>query len=245
MIRTLIVDDDPDVVLMHRLFVEAIDGFEVAGTVDRGAEVLPFLESRAVDLVLLDVHLPDLGGLEVLAGLRAAGHAPGVIMITAASDRDTVGAAIGRGIDDYLVKPFTMGDFKRRLESFRAVREAAGRDDAGALGQAQIDRMLGAGRGTPAGPQSGAVPASTVPVAGAPSPLPKGYARPTLDLVSGALRGAGADLSAQEVAERCGISRVSARRYLDLMAERGLAELRPRYGSAGRPEHRYRWTGRG
>lgn len=63
-----------------------------------------------------------------------------------------------------------------------------------------------------------------------------------MDLVAGVLREAEGDVSASEVAERAGVSRVTARRYLEHLCAVGRAELRMRYGSTGRPEHLYRWT---
>ena len=78
--------------------------------------------------------------------------------------------------------------------------------------------------------------------AGSTVRLPKGLSRATLELVVRALSAAGGDLSAQEVAAATGLSRVSARRYLEHLAECGRAELSLRYGAAGRPQHRYRWT---
>lgn len=230
-IRTIIVDDDPDVLRMHRLFVESLDGFEVAGTAARAAEVGPALEAAPdADLVLLDVHLPDGNGVDVLTELRARHPNVGVIMITAAAEAETVRAAIGRGIDGYLVKPFTVEDFRRRLAAFRAAREP----DPGRLAQAEIDALMG---------ETTTAPAAVVPSAADPhaAALPKGYSQPTLNLVAAAVQAADEDVSAAQVGEACGISRVSARRYLDLLTRRGQAELRPRYGSAGRPEHRYRW----
>jgi response regulator of citrate/malate metabolism len=64
--------------------------------------------------------------------------------------------------------------------------------------------------------------------------------RDTLDAVISALR-AGSGLSAAEVAERIGASRITARRYLEYLAGAGLVDRLPRYGGAGRPEHEYRW----
>jgi two-component system CitB family response regulator len=61
--------------------------------------------------------------------------------------------------------------------------------------------------------------------------------------VAQALQDAGRELSSGEAAELCGMSRVSARRYLEHLAGQGLARVRPRYGSAGRPENGYRWVG--
>ncbi|MFF5792526.1 response regulator [Paeniglutamicibacter sp. NPDC012692] len=261
MIKTLIVDDDPDVALLHARYVAALEGFEVAGVLQRGGPVLAFLEENQVDLVLLDVHLPDMNGLQVLEDLRGSGYDTGVVMITAASERDMVRFAVGRGIDDYLVKPFTVADFNQRLEAFRASRSQLTARVEPRLDQGDIDSMLRAGipdrhvgvTAAPAVVEAGAAGAG----AGAPSaatwtanvPLPKGFSLPTVELVGQALRGAAGrggagDLSASEVSESCGISRVSARRYLEMMTERGLAELRPKYGAPGRPEHRYRLVGK-
>ncbi|MBG6085124.1 response regulator [Zhihengliuella flava] len=225
-IRTLIVDDDVDVVRMHELLVRSLDGFEVAGTAPRIAEAARALEAGGVDLVLLDVHLPDGSGVDLLTQLRARFPHVGVIMITAAAEADTVRAAIGRGVDGYLVKPFTVDDFRRRLVAFRA--ERAQRPDR--LSQDAIDALIS---GTGPAPRTGPLPAAAA--------LPKGFAQPTYDLVAAAVREAREDVSATHIASTCGISRVSARRYLDLLERRGVVELRPKYGSAGRPEHRYRW----
>lgn len=243
MIRTLIVDDDPDIARLHARYVDALDGFEVAGVLERGGPVLAFLEEQPVDLVLLDVNLPDMDGLQVLEDLRGSGHETGVIMITAASERDTVRFAVGRGIDDYLVKPFTVTDFNRRLEAFRVARSEAAPEVGPILDQGDIDFMLRAGE-----PEGRAASRGAAAPVDSGAPLPKGFSQPTVQLVGQALReaagrGGAGDMSAAEVSEGCGISRVSARRYLEMMAGRGLAELRPKYGAPGRPEHRYRWTG--
>lgn len=274
MIRTLIVDDDFAVAGMHRRFVEALEGFEVAGVLERGLPVAGFLAEHEVDLVLLDVHLPDRSGVQVLEDLRAAGSDVAVIMVTAASERDTVRRALGHGVDGYLVKPFSREQFNERLLAFAALHADPARSDREALDQeldqAEIDRLVrgaaglppraeGSAASTPAGSTAGeagggaatgpatgtASTASTADSGGLPARLPKGFSVPTLRLVADALReaGAGVDRSAREVAEACGISRVSARRYLDLLTGHGLAELRPRYGATGRPEHRYLWTG--
>ncbi|MGW9550547.1 response regulator transcription factor [Citricoccus zhacaiensis] len=265
MIRTLVVDDDFAVAGMHRRFVEALDDFEVVGVLERGLPVAEFLAQHEVDLVLLDVHLPDRAGVQVLEDLRSAGHDVAVIMVTAASERDTVRRAVGHGVDGYLVKPFSREEFNERLREFAALLAAHGGSGQGTgsapeLDQTEIDRLVRGASGRAPGdveqlpaaaqPQAAAEPrvaapsSAAAPAGGIPNRLPKGYSAPTLNLVGAALReaGSGVDLSAREVAAVCGISRVSARRYLELLTERGLAELRPRYGATGRPEHRYAWT---
>ncbi|MFC7403315.1 response regulator [Citricoccus sp. GCM10030269] len=258
MIRTLVVDDDFAVAAMHRRFVEALDGFEVVGVLERGTPVAGFLAEHEVDLVLLDVHLPDRSGVQVLEELRAGGSDVAVIMVTAASERDTVRRAVGFGVDGYLVKPFGREEFNQRLEEFAVLASDPGGPDRESLrgqelDQAEIDGLVRGASGlsaSAAGTSADSAPGTptsteTSDDGGLPARLPKGFSVPTLRLVAAALQeaGAGVDRSARDVAAACGISRVSARRYLELLTERGLAELRPRYGTAGRPEHRYLWTG--
>lgn len=254
MIRTLVVDDDFAVAGLHRRYLQGMEHFEVVGVLERGAGVLPFVQSGQVDLILLDVHLPDLTGLEVLAQLRAAGCTAHVIMITANNEREAVRQAVGHGVEDYLVKPFTVDEFKQRLALYAQRVLAAQQPEPDEperldeLGQAEIDQLLKAasGRGEPS--SAAVIELEPGSMTGAETErLPKGFTAPTMALVGEALRTAGGQpdgtLSSLEVAERCGISRVSARRYLDFLVQCGKAQLRPRYGSAGRPEHRYSWVG--
>lgn len=245
-IRTLVVDDDFAVAGLHRRYLATMEGFEVVGVLERGSSVAPFLAEHHVDLVLLDVHLPDLTGLEVLDVVRGLDIAVDIIMITADSERESVRKAVGHGVEDYLVKPFNVQDFRARLDAYAQRARRRSSTSAAALGQSEVDRLLEAATGrapVPSGAtvrlEAGSAPASET------TSLPKGFTAPTMALVSQALRealpqGDGA-ISAKELAGGCGISRVSARRYLDFLVERKLAELKPRYGAAGRPEHRYRW----
>jgi response regulator of citrate/malate metabolism len=121
----------------------------------------------------------------------------------------------------YLVKPFDYDDLRVRLESFRAAHLAL--SGTGAPGQEDIDAVFGA-----------AAPAAS-------AALPKGLSPETAGLVEAALREAG-ELSAAECADVVGISRVSARRYLEHFVARGSAVVRLQYGG-GRPERRYRSPG--
>ncbi len=230
-IRVLVVDDDFAVADVHRAYVENVPGFSVVAVAHTGAQALRAVEDRQPDLVLLDIHLPDMSGLEVLRRLRARpdGADVDVLAITAAREVETVRTAMAGGVADYLVKPFPLRVFRERLESYAAQREKLLRlsaRKATVQDQHEVDRLL-----------------SARPRRGEDRDLPKGLSRHTLQLVGETLRDADGDLSAVEAANGCGLSRVSARRYLEQLVAMGLAELRPRYGSAGRPEHGYLWTG--
>ena len=224
MIRVLVVDDDFMVARIHRSYVEKVPGFRVLGEAHTAAQALQSVQAQAPDLVLLDIYLPDRSGLEVLREVRAAASpAPDVIVITAARDVETVRAAMHGGVASYLVKPFTFATFADRLTRYAEGRRSLDRD--GELQQSDVDRAFELVRRA------------------APPPLPKGLSATTCALVVDVLRTADGDLSAVETADRVGISRVSARRYLEHLTRTGQATQRARYGGAGRPEHRYAWAG--
>src|ERR1700704_913338 len=139
----LVVDDDFMVAEIHRRFVEQVDGFRAVGVARTGAEALSAARELQPQLILLDVYLPDMTGLEVLQFLRSHGDRVGVIMITAARELDTVSGALDGGAADYLIKPFEFDQFKAKLEAF-AAREDALRSAAG-VDQSLIDSLFGGG----------------------------------------------------------------------------------------------------
>jgi response regulator of citrate/malate metabolism len=222
-IGVLIVDDDFMVAKVHAGFITALDGFEVVGTASTGAQALAEIDRLRPDLVLLDVYLPDMTGLEVLRRLRAGGSSVDVIVISAARDVDSIRSALHGGVLHYLVKPFDRRTFEARLRDYAALRgEIEELDEAG---QRDVDRMFGLSRGS--GPP-------------APVQTPKGITPETLELVRQALAAAGPDgLSATECSARTGLARVSARRYLEQLVAGNQADVRQRYGTAGRPERRF------
>ena len=221
MIRVLVVDDDFMVARVHTGFVSRVEGFEVVGTCHTGADAVAAAAELAPDLVLLDLYLPDRFGLDVLAELRSTGRECDVMVITAAKEAEAVRGALRQGVVDYVLKPFGFEDLRERLERYAAQRNAL--SDPQVRGQEDSDRVLSRGGGGPA------------------AALPKGMSTQTASLVESALRGAQGNLSASEAAELVGVSRVSARRYLEYFCSIGQAEVSLRYGSAGRPERRYRW----
>jgi response regulator of citrate/malate metabolism len=201
--------------------VDRTAGFGTAAVAGTGAQALDALARVPVDLVLLDMNLPDTHGIELCRRIRAAGAQVDVLAVTSARELTTVRAAAAHGVVGYLLKPFTYPALRDRLTAYaeyRARLHAAG----DAAGQDEVDRVLGAARPS------------------RPAPLPKGMGRETLDAVVAAVR-AGDGLSAAETGELIGASRITARRYLEYLADTGVVDRAPRYGGAGRPEMEYRW----
>lgn len=227
--RVLVVDDDFAVAALHRGFVESHGGFAVVGEAHDGAEAIRLVDALEPDLVLLDVYLPDMTGLEVLTRLRALpGRPVDVVAITAARELETVRAAMAGGVLHYLVKPFTAQVLRERLDDYLRHRAEIRRTEASAdaLDQEQVDRLLAA-------PRRGRAAAT----------LPKGLSHTTMQAVRTALAAAEGSASAHEIGDKVGVSRVSARRYLEQLVAEGRARVEPKYGATGRPENRYLWLG--
>lgn len=235
-IRTLIIDDDVAVAGIHHGFLLARGGFDVVSLAHTGQQGLDLAAQLQPELVLLDIHLPDMSGLDVLQQLRGRQQALDVLVITASRELETVRSAMAGGVLHYLVKPFTSQALNERLDEYLLLRrELAAGGSAGPLDQDSIDRLVA--------PSRRATAANTVAasLAGPPARLPKGLSRPTLDAVIEALKSSPEDVSAAGMALQLGLSRVSARRYLEYLVIHGFARLTPRYGAAGRPENRYLW----
>jgi response regulator of citrate/malate metabolism len=218
MMRVLVVDDDFRVASIHRQYVERIAGLEVVGEAHTGHEALEMMETLLPDVVLMDIYLPDISGLEVM---RRAAHLPvDYVTITAARDVDTLRSALRYGSLHYLVKPFTFPMLQEKLGQIRSWRAELASTTIN--GQAEVDRLVGALRAESSQRQ-----------------LPKGLCDVTMTMIERIVRDADGEMTALDVSRASGVSRVTARRYLDFLHRQGRVRVRSQYGSAGRPLHLY------
>ena len=223
-VRVLVVEDEPLAAEAHAAYTNRIDGFEVATVARSAGEAMRQLAADpSIDLVLLDMHLPDGHGLGLLQRLRAAGHLCDVIAVTSARDAAVVRQAVTQGVVLYLLKPFSFATFRTKLEQYAEYRARLAEASADVV-QDDVDQLIGALRNRGAG-----------------ASLPKGMSAESLRQVTDALRSSDGGLSATEVGAAIGASRVTARRYLEHLADEGLVERAPRYGGSGRPEVEFRW----
>jgi DNA-binding response OmpR family regulator len=123
----LIVDDESDI---RELVAETLEleGYAVARAAD-GMEAMERLAKDAPDLVILDLMMPVIGGLEVLHHVRSKGTVP-VILLTALESEDSKVRGLQLGADDYMVKPFSLRELVARIE---AVLRRAGKTPAGSV----------------------------------------------------------------------------------------------------------------
>ncbi|GAB2726085.1 response regulator [Nocardia thraciensis] len=227
-IRVLIVEDEERIAEAHRSYLDRLPEFTAVAVVHTGRDALRAAARAAesgepIELVLLDIGLPDISGLEVTAALARLRPRPDVIAITSARDLEMVRAAVAHGVALYLLKPFTYAAFREKMDRYLEFRAALPTGEA-TVTQHDIDRAFSALR--TADPKASA---------------PKGIAPQTLEEVSRAVRDAAEGLSATETGRTVGVSRVTAWRYLERLAEDGVVDRRTDYGRAGRPQVRYQW----
>lgn len=228
MIRVLVVEDEPIIARSHRTYLERLGGFTVVASAGTAGAALATARTAArgdepIDLILLDIGLPDASGIDIVPALAALDPAPDVIAVTSQRDLDTVRNAVAHGVLLYLLKPFTFAAFREKLEQYVRYREAMS-TGGDAVSQGDIDRAFAQLRSV--------APRTTAR---------KGTAPDTADMIARAIRDADGGLTASETAAAVGSSRVTAWRYLETLADDGIVTRITEYGRTGRPHVRYRW----
>lgn len=231
-VGVLVVEDESIAAKAHAQYVSRLDGFHVAGIARNGSQALAALTGRilgldpaGIRLVLLDMNLPDGHGLQLLRAIRGKHIPVDVMAVTAARDLQVVQNALSLGVVQYIIKPFTFPVFKAKLAAFLTYRSSlSARAETAEMTQTEVDAALAALR------------------ASATQAAPKGVPEGVREQI-GVVLAVDDALSAAEVGDRIGVSRVTARRYLEALTDAGILARRPRYGSAGRPVLEYQLLG--
>jgi two-component system response regulator DctR len=225
-IRVVVIEDDPMVQEINKNFIERVPFFRVVGMAANGAEGVSLVSRLQPDLVVMDVFMPVLDGVQTLTQMRAADEAVDVIVITAAKDKPTIQNMLRYGAMDYIIKPFQFERIQQSLENYRNFRNQL--NQAEIASQQEVDQLLFSKAAGPGKRRELSKEA-----------LPKGLHAVTLDQIVRQLAVQTEPLSAEDVAERVGIARVTARRYLDYLVKTGRVQLDVTYGGIGRPTNRY------
>lgn len=231
MIRVLIVEDEPLITEAHRAYLDRLGGFDVVAAAPTAQQAMRKISAAAaaghrIDLVLLDIGLPDASGVDLASTLSAVRPKPDIIAITSERDLSVVRSAVAHGVLLYLLKPFTFAAFRDKLQRYQRYRGAlsAGTD---AVSQRDVDRAMAELR--TADDRVSAL---------------KGTAPATTDQIARLVRDTPEGLTASQIAAQVGISRVTAWRYLERLADDGITQRHTDYGRAGRPQVRYSWRAR-
>ncbi|MEH7085494.1 response regulator [Neobacillus drentensis] len=225
-IEVLIVEDDLRIAEIQKRFIEQIPGFQTVGIAASYLEAKTYIDLLQPDLLLLDVYFPDMNGIDLLKETKQQSKQMDVIMITATKEIHKVQEAISIGVFDYIIKPVVFERFKQSLLRYQEyyTKLAELRNENLHVTQQQVDKLL------------------RKEIEGSKSDkpyLPKGIDPLTLEKVLEVLSKVADGLTAEIVAKEIGVSRTTARRYLEhLMSEEKIdADLA--YGTVGRPERVY------
>ncbi|WKA57986.1 response regulator [Planococcus shenhongbingii] len=221
MIEVLIIEDDKRIADIHKRFIEKIEGFQVVGSAYTGAEAKDWIQVLKPQLILLDVYLPDIKGTDLMPFIQLESPDSDVIFITAASETDIVKKAFRSGVSDYILKPLTFDRFKESLLMYQAKRRSL--ETEGPLNEESIQLLWNKSRS----------------VSAEPLMTPKGIDPNTMSRIQKKLAASVNGFTAEEMGAACGMSRSTARRYLEHLVSEQSAHAELLYGTIGRPERRY------
>ncbi|MDR2486983.1 MAG: response regulator [Clostridiales Family XIII bacterium] len=227
MIRTVIVEDDPMVAQINQRYLDEFPMIQVDAVLMDGQKAYDYLLEHEVELVILDVYMPEITGLELLRSMRQRGLAADVIMVTAANDVQQIEEMLRLGIVDYLVKPFEYERFRVAVDKY-LVRNGILTSNR-TLDQASIDQMIRADD----------------PSAKSAKGLEKGIQMNTLQTILSPLcKEPERHFGCEDLAAHVGLSKVTARRYLNHLMRTGRVECTIDYETGGRPCMKYRYCNR-
>lgn len=219
-IRVVIVEDDPMVIEINRSFVREVPGFEIIGEAKNGKQGLKIINDLDPDLILVDIFMPEMDGLEFIEKIRENREDADIIVISASDQPDHIQKCMRYGIIDYLIKPFKKERLAHSLKNYLKMKRSLEKQDK--ISQETIDSFVS--------------PVSTP----SQNSLPKGLNLITFNKVRTLLRTNQRYYTSDEVAAEIGVSRVTARRYLEYLSDIGEASINIEYGSVGRPLKKYR-----
>ena len=220
MIQVLIVDDDPMVAELNRQYVESVDGFSVIGYAKNGNEALIFCQQNKVHLIILDIYMPKLNGLDFLKILRKEFIMIDVLMVTASRETESVEVAYKLGAIDYLIKPFEFQRLKQSLDNYLKRIELLSASPT--VHQKDLDKIMNTEKNI--------------------SPLAKGLHKNTLELINSHLQNSPNSIHKSEsISEKVGISKVTVRKYMEYLQSIGKVIIEVNYGDVGRPSYIYRY----
>lgn len=220
MFKVIIVEDDPMVAALNKQYLERASAeLNIVAHLSDGATAFDYLCTHPVDLIILDVYMPILTGLELLKKIRTHNLSMDVIMVTAANNSNEVKTALNYGALDYLVKPFDYKRFAQAVEKFLHKKSVL--TTGNPLSQEAIDIVA-----------SAKINEAT--------DLQKGLQPMTMHKIQTAINAfEDQQFTCKEISDTTALSAVTAQRYLSYLVNNKQLRTTIDYNTGGRPKLLY------
>jgi two-component system, CitB family, response regulator len=221
MIEVMIVEDDPMVREINSRFLNRIEGFILYKAVSNLDDAKKTISIKKPDLILLDVYLPKENGIDFLKWIRGQEIAIDIILITADNSKERIQEAFRYGVVDYLIKPFSFERFKESLLQFKGRHNQFKKIDV--IEQKDLDKLI-----------------SSSNVSQNEDDFAKGLNKYTYRAIWDEIEKSNyEDFTAEDLAEKLKIARVTVRRYLEYLEKENKVDKLVEYGKVGRPQYKY------
>lgn len=226
MIKVIIVEDDPMVREINERFLKKVEDYTLYDSVSSIEKAKESILKGKPDLILLDIFFPQGKGLELLKWIRRENIKCDVILITADKSMETVEEAFRYGAVDYLVKPFVFKRFKEAMLQYKDRKNIFKNIEN--VDQEVIDKYA---LGEKKDDYEDKDDISDT----------KGFSQHTYEkILQGIQDMKDKTFTSQQIAKQVGVSRITARRYLDLLEKEEKLVIELEYGKVGRPKNKYR-----
>ncbi|TYR79408.1 response regulator [Priestia megaterium] len=221
MLKVAIAEDDFRIAQVQERFLLEIKDVKVVGKSLNAKETMEMLKAEEVDLLLLDIYMPDEMGTDLLPKIRDHFPHVDVIVVTAATEKNILEKCLRNGVTNYLVKPVMMETFIEAIEQYKKKKQLLSAYDE--IDQSLVDLYFG----------------HTKEKNISEKLLPSGIDPITLQRSTDILKSLTDGITIEEMGKKMGVSRTTARRYLEYLVSTNECAVQYDYGIVGRPERKY------
>ncbi len=223
MLKVAIAEDDFRIAQVQERFLQEIENVKVVGKALNAKGAIEMLEQENIDLLILDIYMPDEMGTDLLPRIRERFPKVDVIVVTAATEKDILERCLRNGVVNYLIKPVKMESFIEAIEGYQKKRSLLQARDE--VDQSFVNSYFGYDK------------QQTLEKV-----LPSGIDGITLKRVKAILKDLTEGITIEEMGKTMGVSRTTARRYLEYLVSVQECHVQYDYGIVGRPERKYHLT---
>lgn len=225
MINVLIVEDDFRIADIHEGYLRTITSIQDIYKVNLARDAAQVIEENEIELVLVDIYMPDQLGIDLIRDLKKQYPTLNFIIITAANSSQLLEESLRIGVFYYLIKPVTLKKFEEVIHKFENRKAMIHSTEH--VDQTMVDTILKRGALFINGEADGVYA------------LPKGINTITLSNVKDIVKGSKNGLTVDDISEILGSSRTTARRYLEYLVSIHQMKAEIEYGIVGRPQRKY------